>query len=245
MLESQPFAFGNLTVRSLLDMREHCLIEFDFHDVYLKQKQIENKAAMALLPGYLEKLRSMEETERQEALALGLLAGNVFDWGAKEVALLMEAGQMDFEAAKSHIGPRPWLIDDVDSWISRMKGDPHKCCCIFIDNSGGDFILGQQTYIKQKKLRQKKLIIIFSGVVPFVEEMLSRGTRVILCANTRPILNDVTYAELSLLLGQVSKVSPLICSALDTGMLVARDSGQGSPCLDLARMNQEVRKEYS
>jgi len=222
MLESQPFAFGNLTVRSLLDMREHCLIEFDFHDVYLKQKQIENKAAMTLLPDYLEKLRSMEETERHEALALGLLAGNVFDWGAKEVALLMEAGQMDFEAAKSHIGPRPWLIDDVDSWISRMKGDPHKCCCIFIDNSGGDFIL---------------------GVVPFVEEMLSRGTRVILCANTRPILNDVTYAELSLLLGQVSKVSPLICSALDTKMLVARDSGQGSPCLDLARMNQELAEE--
>ena len=27
-----------------------------------------------------------------EQLALGLLAGNVFDWGAKEVALLMESG---------------------------------------------------------------------------------------------------------------------------------------------------------
>ena len=27
---------------------------------------------------------------------LGFLAGNVFDWGAKEVALLMEAGQIDF-----------------------------------------------------------------------------------------------------------------------------------------------------
>ena len=40
-----------------------------------------------------------------------------------------------------------------------------------------------------------------------VEEMLRRGTRVILCANTKPILNDVTYAELSLLLGQVSKIS--------------------------------------
>ena len=70
--------------------------------------------------------------------------------------------------------------------------------------------------------------------------MLRRGTRVLLCANTRPILNDVTYAELSLLLGQVSKMSPVISEALDTGMLVARDSGQGSPCLDLARMNQEV-----
>ena len=41
-LESNPFAHGNLTVRGLLDLREHCLSEFDFHDPYLKQKQYEN-----------------------------------------------------------------------------------------------------------------------------------------------------------------------------------------------------------
>ena len=50
-LKVQPFAHGNLTVRSLLDMREHCLCEFDFHDPYWKQKRIENDAALQLLPG--------------------------------------------------------------------------------------------------------------------------------------------------------------------------------------------------
>jgi type II pantothenate kinase len=39
LLKSQPFAFGNLTVRSLLDMREHCLQEYDFHDPYLRYLQ--------------------------------------------------------------------------------------------------------------------------------------------------------------------------------------------------------------
>ena len=76
--------------------------------------------------------------------------------------------------------------------------------------------------------------------VPMVEEMLRRGTRVILCANTKPILNDVTYAELSLLLGQVARISEVISASLESGRLVARDSGQGSPCLDLARLNNEV-----
>ena len=71
----------------------------------------------------------------------------------------MEADKMDFEAAKKHVGPRPWLIDDVDRWLARMERPPHRCCCIFIDNSGLDFVL---------------------GVVPLVEEMLRRGTRVIL-----------------------------------------------------------------
>ena len=106
-------------------MREHCLMEFDFHDVYLKQKQLENKAALSLLPSYLEKLQSMDFKDRHEELALGFLAGNVFDWGAKEVALLMEADKMDFEAAKKHVGPRPWLIDNVDPWLERMEGEPH------------------------------------------------------------------------------------------------------------------------
>jgi hypothetical protein len=32
-------------------MREHCLNEFDFHDPYLKQKRVENDAALQLLPG--------------------------------------------------------------------------------------------------------------------------------------------------------------------------------------------------
>ena len=37
------------------------------------------------------------QDELHEQLALGLLAGNVFDWGAKEVALLMESGPGQFE----------------------------------------------------------------------------------------------------------------------------------------------------
>ncbi len=50
----------------------------------------------------------------------------MFDWGAKEVALLMEAGSLNFAAAVRHIGPRPWLIDHVDQWVHRMRGLPHK-----------------------------------------------------------------------------------------------------------------------
>ena len=38
---------------------------------------------------------------------LGLLAGNVFDWGAKEVALLMESKDgLKFEDALTFVNPR-------------------------------------------------------------------------------------------------------------------------------------------
>merc|ERR1719219_2212436 len=79
-LRNQPFAHGNLTVRSLLDMREHCLSEFDFHDPYLKQKRLENDQAFELLPDLLRKLHDLDWESLQEALAIGMLAGNVFDW---------------------------------------------------------------------------------------------------------------------------------------------------------------------
>jgi len=219
---TQPCAFGNLTVRGLLDLREHCLQEFDFHDPYLRQKQVENNTALALLSDHLQSLQSLDWKLRQERLVVGFLAGNIFDWGAKEVALLMEAGEMDFESAISHLGPRPWHIDHVDLWVQTVQRRTYKCAVIFIDNSGADFIL---------------------GVIPFVEELLRMSTSVILCANTRPVLNDVTYAELTLLLTQVATISSVIDSALKSGQLVARDSGQGSPCLDLAKLNCDLARE--
>ena len=40
---------------------------------------------------------------------------------------------------------------------------------------------------------------------------------------------------------QVAKISGVISDGLESGRLVARDSGQGSPCLDLARLNNEVK----
>lgn len=218
-LRGHPFAYGSLTVRSLLDMREHCLNEFDFPDPYRKQKRFENEQALKLLKGRLETLDSMPWEEKQEALVVGLLAGNVFDWGAKEVAKIMERGDFGFGEAKSKLEARPWLIDNLDEWISRMRGPPHKCATIFVDNSGMDIVL---------------------GVLPFALELLKRKTKVLLCANSKPALNDVTHHELSVLIRKVAAVVDEVKHALTTGQLAIMDSGQGSPCLDLSRLNLEV-----
>ncbi|GLG95538.1 Pantothenate kinase 4 [Gryllus bimaculatus] len=112
---------------------------------------------------------------------------------------------------------RPWLIDCLDEWIDRLKGPPHRCAAIFVDNSGVDIIL---------------------GVLPFARDLLQRGTQVILCANSAPALNDVTYSELQVLLKQVAGICGVFHSALAEGRLVAMESAQASPCLDLSRLNQ-------
>ncbi|KAL1482433.1 hypothetical protein MTO96_033802 [Rhipicephalus appendiculatus] len=222
-LKDHPFAYGSLTVRSLLDMREHCLLEFEFPDPYFQQKRLENEAALQLLPSRLSQLDAMEWRERQEALVTGLLAGNVFDWGAKEVARLLNSGDFGFSEARSHLQERPWLQDDLDAWIERLeKGPVHQCAAIFVDNSGMDVLL---------------------GVLPFARELISRGTKVLLCANTRPALNDVTHQELQILVQRVADgVCPKMREALVQGHLQVLDSGQSSPCLDLSRINVEVAR---
>ena len=219
-LRSQPYAHGSLTVRNILDMREQCLVEYGFHDPYMKQKKLENDQAFDLLPNLLKDLNSLDEAQLQEELARGMLAGNVFDWGAKEVALLLESDNgLRFEDALKFVRPRPWLVDDLDAWKSRLsqKDRPHRCAAIFIDNSGVDVVL---------------------GILPFVEYLLRRGTEVVLCANNRPVLNDVTFAELVLIVQRASKMSQAICQPLRTGALTCANSGQSSACLDLSRLNK-------
>uniref|UniRef100_UPI00358F78F6 4'-phosphopantetheine phosphatase n=1 Tax=Myxine glutinosa TaxID=7769 RepID=UPI00358F78F6 len=223
ILKQQPCAFGSLTVRSLLDTREHCQNEFHFPDPYCKVKQQENEAALRCYQAVVRGLDSLSWRERQLVLARGLLAGNVFDWGAKAVTDVLESDPgFGFEEAKQQLQERPWLFDDYDAWLERLQGSPHHCALFFVDNSGADIVL---------------------GVLPFVRELLSHGTEVILAANSGPALNDVTSGELSILTARVAEMDPRICSALSNDQLVVVQSGSSSPCLDFSRLDEALVTE--
>uniref|UniRef100_A0A3Q3IL32 4'-phosphopantetheine phosphatase n=1 Tax=Monopterus albus TaxID=43700 RepID=A0A3Q3IL32_MONAL len=159
-LRHQPFAYGSLTVRSLLDTREHCLNEFNFPDPYSKIKQNENDIALRY---YGKAVKSLEE----------------LSWEERQFALV----RVELKAE------RPWLIDSYDQWLERLKGPPHKCALFFVDNSGVDIIL---------------------GVMPFVRELLSRGTEVVLASNSGPALNDVTNGELQILTERIAAMDPVV-----------------------------------
>jgi len=159
-LEINPCAFGLLTVRSLLDTFEQSLREYDFPDPYWNLKQSENAAALSELQSRLDYLDKLKWKDRQAELIWGVLAGNVFDWGAKEVTALLEGpDQFGFAEARNKLQKRPWLVDCLSDWITRLKdaGKVHKCVAFFVDNSGFDFVI---------------------GVLPLVREFLARGTKV-------------------------------------------------------------------
>uniref|UniRef100_A0A915ITW2 4'-phosphopantetheine phosphatase n=1 Tax=Romanomermis culicivorax TaxID=13658 RepID=A0A915ITW2_ROMCU len=222
-LKAQPFTYGFLNVRSLLDLNEQLLNEYYFPDAYSIQKHAENEHALKLFEKQIAKIDILPFRERQLALVKSLLAGNVFDWGAQEVVNLLEAKDgLSFEDALSKLQDRPWMFDGFDDWFERLEKDkPHSCACIFVDNSGFDLIL---------------------GVFPFARELLKRGTkaRVILCANSRPALNDVTFNELDAVTGRIATMCPIIKDSLANESLFVAESGQGSPCLDLSRLDAKL-----
>ncbi|XP_035721308.1 4'-phosphopantetheine phosphatase-like [Vespa mandarinia] len=219
-LNLQPFAYGILTVRTLLDTIEHCMKEFDFPDPYLYQKKKENEEALKHLKDRIIVLDNLDGIEKLRALILGVLSGNMFDWGAKDVATLMETTDFGFKEAQEKIPGRPWLVDNLDEWIHRLQNDaPHKCAAIFVDNSGVDIVL---------------------GILPFARDLLQRGTKVILCANSMPALNDVTYPELVVILRDAAKICKVIKEGLKENRLLAMETGQAGPCLDLSRLNLDL-----
>ncbi|KAH9490703.1 Pantothenate kinase 4 [Bulinus truncatus] len=220
IFEINPCAFGSLTVRSLLDTSTHFLEECLFTDIFSQQKQIENEQALRLLPQRLKHLDDLQLQERHLELAMGILAGNVFDWGAKEVCSILETHQLSLEEAQAKLQKRPWLFDDFDAWLIRItQSRPYKCAVILCDNSGMDIIL---------------------GIFPFARQLLSVGTNVILCANSQPSLNDVVYKELLWVVKKAGDVCPVLHEAIKEGRLSVMESGQASPCLDLRLIDENL-----
>lgn len=163
-----------------------------------------------------------------------LYIGNIFDWGAQAVTEILEHDRtFGLNKALNRIESRPWLIDVSDNWLNRLKnvslyfviynlcyliityfvqGLPHKCAVIFVDNSGVDIVL---------------------GVIPFARQLITRGTKVILCANTEPSLNDVTIDELKNIILDCCDKCSIIKNAKETNNLLLLSNGQIGPCLDM------------
>ncbi|GAA47929.1 type II pantothenate kinase [Clonorchis sinensis] len=219
-LGKNPSSSGALTVRSLLSAQQHFLREFGFGDPFCIQKKLENHSALQEFPSFLKQLSQLSWADRQMSLVRALLGGNVFDWGAEETVKFFREARTDkfgvpnMEVTLSKIPPRPWLVDDYDKWIEAIRPDKqaYRCVLIFCDNSGPDVIL---------------------GVLPLALEFISRGSKVILAANSAPAINDVTFEELEILLRLIAVHEPSVARALDTKHLLVTENGQIGPCLDL------------
>ncbi|XP_062168584.1 pantothenate kinase 2 isoform X3 [Alnus glutinosa] len=246
-LLEEPAAYGKLGLANLLELREECLREFQFVDAYRSIKQRENEASLAVLPDLLMELDSMSEEIRLLTLIEGVLAANIFDWGARACVDLYHKGTIiEIYRMSRNKMQRPWRVDDFDVFKERMLGSgdkkpaPHRKALLFVDNAGADVVL---------------------GMLPLARELLRRGTEVVLVANSLPALNDVTAMELPDIVAEAAKHCDILRRAAEAGGLLVDaminnldgskenscsvplmvvENGCGSPCIDLRQVSSEL-----
>ncbi|KAI9342603.1 fumble-domain-containing protein [Obelidium mucronatum] len=223
-LRKEPNAYGRLSIRSLLDLREQCLREMGFNDVFEQIKKNENQVAYAQYNNLISQLDSTPEFERIRHLTDNILAGNMYDWGSRPLAQMLMNGELAFQTARDKVA-HPAKFDGLDALRERlMVQAAYKKAVIFVDNSGADIIL---------------------GIMPFARYLISKGTTVVLAANTRPSINDVTCYELDGILEELSKSDPVILGSLQKLKLKVIGTGSASPCLDFRHVNEELAAECS
>lgn len=251
---------GAPTVLKLCGLRDRALRDLGFEDCFLNVKTAENARALATLPAVLREIDAIRDPgARIEALVRGVFAGNVFDLGAAASAARHADGDGGFEATRAGLKRRPWCVDHLDAfrdaWLAsatdtsslKKKTDdvssetsfpsPWKKCVLFVDNAGADVVL---------------------GMLPLCRELLRGGAEVVLAANERPSINDVTARELRALLPRVAEAERLGFSggftknenenaslgvfqrALDANTLVVVSSGSDLPVIDLSRVSAEL-----
>ncbi|KAK7278361.1 hypothetical protein RJT34_23389 [Clitoria ternatea] len=203
----------------LCRLREQVLRKVGFRDIFKKAKDEENAKAILLFKNVVCLNDAIEDAEKRlESLVRGILAGNIFDLGSAELAEAFSKNGMSFSATCQNLVPRPWVIDDLDTFKMKWSKKSWKKVIIFVDNSGADIIL---------------------GILPFARELLRCGSQVILAANDLPSINDVTYSELIEIISKLKDDEGCLMGVSTSNLIIA-NSGNDLPIIDLTRVSQEL-----
>lgn len=79
-LRQRPKAYGDLTVRSLLNLREQCLRQMGFNDIFRGVKEQENEAALKVVKEMFRYQDTLDNPKLVETLINNIMAGNMLDW---------------------------------------------------------------------------------------------------------------------------------------------------------------------
>jgi uncharacterized protein with ATP-grasp and redox domains len=214
--KAAPTKFGRVTILTLDQWRDRFLRETEFEDSFIDLKNRENEKTLPLLPAVCRQIDALRGEEQVRAIIEGVFAGNIFDMGASATARKFLGESPDFFATRAQLTPRPWLIDDYDALRNRLLNGPvHRKAVCFIDNAGSDFLL---------------------GMLPLMRWMALRGTRVVLAANERPTLNDMTIHDVREWWPRIVEMEP----SLKGLPIEAVSTGTGEPMIDLAAVSDKL-----
>lgn len=212
---------GELSLIELDDLREEVLRRHALGDPYAQVKDRMNAEAAELYPQVVHTVHAMDRPERWLSLVQGVFAGNLFDVGAS-ATMDQPHESKGFLSAVAGVRPRPWFIDDFDALAEKLLSGPPAPwvkAVVFVDNAGSDLIL---------------------GVMPLARELALAGVMVVLAANERPSLNDVTADETVEVLQHLAARDDDLAALIQAKMFEVVSTGSGVPLLDLSDVSDEL-----
>jgi len=211
-----PHAFGEVTILTLDRWRDTTLRRYGFPEPMIDLKARENARMLPLLPQICAEIDALSGRAQIDAVVQGVFAGNIFDMGSEATAKAFLGKSPDFFAIRHSLAPRPWLIDDYDRLAGRfLDGPPHRKAVFFIDNAGSDFLL---------------------GALPMMRWLARRGTRIVIAANDRPTLNDMTISDVRAWWPRILETEPSLADL----PIECSGTGTGDPLIDLAQVSDEL-----
>lgn len=218
---ADPTRHDCVTILTLDAWRDGLLRKHGFEDAFADLKHRENAATLPLLPAVCRDLDALAGEEQLRAVVEGVFAGNIFDMGSEATARqFLNGATIDFHATRAKLPQRPWRIDQYDAFaqklLSRERSErgapPYKKAIFFIDNAGSDFLL---------------------GALPMMRYLAQRGTHVILAANERPALNDMTIHDVRTWWPKILATEPSLRDLPITPV----STGTGEPLIDLSAVS--------
>ncbi len=217
---ADPLSMGKpgrpVTILIMDIWRDGLLRKHGFVDAFVDLKDRENAKALPFLPKVCQQIDALKSEDQLRAVIEGVFAGNIFDMGAEATAKAYLNSGPDFFETRKTLAARPWLIDDFEALTDRiLRGPRHRKAVFFIDNAGSDFLL---------------------GAVPMMRWLAMRGTEVILAANERPTLNDMTIHDVNTWWPKILAVE----SSLADLPITRVSTGTGEPLIDLMEVSPEL-----
>jgi len=195
-------------------------------DPFASIKRKANNDACIMYPNVVRRLHAMADKDKWFSLIEGTLAGNLFDLGGESTMNLSDSPDGFFDSLEN-LKPRPWFVDDCDMLVEDMLlAPPAKWSkvVIFIDNAGADFVL---------------------GVMPLARELALAGSQIILAANEKPALNDMTVDETIDVVEKLSLGDADLHALIEAGMFEVVSTGNDIPMIDLGNVSDELNEAAS
>ncbi|QDZ19193.1 damage-control phosphatase [Chloropicon primus] len=228
---------AGLSCKALCALREACLTKRGLRDAFKHVKRKENLESLLILDQLAAEIDAVPGTarDRMELALKNCFAGNLFDLGAHFSSEKYEKGKTKkgdplqaFRETREALPERPWKIDCLDEAVLQLSArGKFKKAIVFADNAGSDLIC---------------------GILVFVRELLKAGTTVVVAANEKPAINDITADELVALFTKLGKGAPrvrdqVLCSHCESGNLRVVSSGSDLPIIDLSELSASVVAE--